>query len=41
MEKKFSIEINGILETLKGWKRSKSLVRFGPYGPQRGFIKKD
>nr|DAL45916.1 MAG TPA_asm: virulence associated protein E [Caudoviricetes sp.] len=39
MQRRDSIEINGILETLKGWKRSKSLVRFGPYGHQRGFIK--
>ena len=32
-------EINAILEGLDGWKRIKSLARFGPYGHQRGFEK--
>ena len=39
MQRKDSMEINGILETLKDWRRCKSSVRFGPYGTQRGFVK--
>lgn len=33
-------EINAILETLPGWERSKEALRFGPYGKQRGYIRK-
>ncbi len=34
-----SREINGILAKARGWKKLKSLKRFGPHGPQRGFEK--
>lgn len=33
-------EINSVLGTMKGWKRSKNPLRFGPYNLQRGFIRK-
>lgn len=33
-------EINAILERLNGWKRASSVARFGPYGTQRGFVRK-
>lgn len=32
-----STEINGILANAKGWKRNKSMRRYGPYGRQKGF----
>lgn len=32
-----SSEINGILLGIKGWKRNKSVRRYGPYGTQKGF----
>ena len=32
-----STEINGILSGIKGWKRNKSVRRYGPYGTQKGF----
>ena len=34
-----SMEINIILENLKGWSRFEKVKRFGPYGVQRGFKK--
>ena len=34
-----SREINAILAKARGWKKLKSLKRFGPHGPQRGFEK--
>ncbi len=34
-----SIEINSILARLYGWKRHNVAMRFGPYGPQKGFVK--
>jgi predicted P-loop ATPase len=34
-----SMEINGILARLPGWKRYNAAMRFGPYGPQKGFVK--
>lgn len=32
-------ELNNILQNIPGWKRNKSIRRFGPYGAQRGFEK--
>ena len=32
-----SSEINGILAGMEGWKRNKSVRRYGPYGTQKGF----
>lgn len=32
-----SMEINGILSRLEGWKRNKMTRRYGPYGQQKGF----
>lgn len=32
------IEINGILNCMQGWER-RQLVRVGPYGSQRGYIR--
>ena len=37
MKKTDSMEINGILASLKGWKRNKSVRRYGVYGTQKGF----
>ncbi len=34
-----SMEINGILRGIKGWKPNKSARRYGPYGTQRGYEK--
>lgn len=34
-----SMEINSVLQAIKGWKRNKDKRRYGPYGPQRGFEK--
>lgn len=39
MKRTDSIEINNILADIPGWKRHKSMVRFGCYGIQRGFTK--
>lgn len=39
MRRQDVIEINGILNNLDGWER-KSTARFGPYGTQRGFIRR-
>ena len=40
MKRSDSIELNGILASIPGWDRTKSMYRFGPsYGHQRGFIK--
>lgn len=33
-------EINGVLSTMKGWKRNGNPLRFGPYNLQRGFVRK-
>lgn len=40
MKRADSIEINGILANIKGWERHRTSSRFGPYGTQKGFIKK-
>lgn len=32
-------ELNAIIATAPGWKKSNSVMKFGPYGAQRGFIK--
>jgi len=32
-----SLEINGVLTAIKGWKRNRSKRRYGPYGIQSGF----
>ena len=37
MKKTDSMEINGILTAMKGWKRNKSVRRYGVYGTQKGF----
>lgn len=37
MKRADSVEINNILLTIKGWKRNKSVRRYGPYGTQKGF----
>lgn len=34
-----SMEINGVLTSIKGWKRNRSKRRYGPYGIQSGFEK--
>lgn len=39
MRRTDSMEINGILNGLNGWKRHGSTMRFGPYGHQKGFTK--
>lgn len=39
MRRADAIEINSILATIPGWKRSGGMFRFGCYGHQRGFIK--
>lgn len=39
MKRADSTEINGILTSLKGWKKMKTPRKFGPYGQQRGFEK--
>ena len=39
MQRKDSIEINGILDTFKEWKKCKKAIRFGSYGHQRGYEK--
>ncbi len=33
-------EINAILERMSGWKRADKVARFGPYGAQRGFVRR-
>jgi len=38
MKRSDAMEINGILARLPGWKRYPVAMRFGPYGPQKGFI---
>ena len=37
MGKRDSMEINSILQGIKGWKRNRSSQRYGFYGTQRGF----
>lgn len=39
MKRGDSMEINGILSNIPGWKRHNSTMRFGCYGTQKGFIK--
>lgn len=39
LKKTDSMEINSILGQLEGWRKNKSVRRFGPYGTQRGFEK--
>lgn len=38
MKRGDSLEINGILADIKGWKRCNSTARYGCYGTQKGFI---
>ena len=33
-------EINAILARLKGWRRSETVIRVGPYSVQRGFVRR-
>lgn len=37
MKRTDSVEINGILANIKGWRRNKATRRYGPYGTQKGF----
>ena len=37
MKRMDSLEINGILSTIEGWKKNKSKRRYGPYGILSGF----
>lgn len=37
LKRQDSTEIVSILASLKGWKRNKSVRRYGPYGTQKGF----
>lgn len=39
LKRQDSVEINNILKNLQGWKRNKSMRRYGPYGRQKGFEK--
>ena len=40
-DRRQAAEINGVLEVLEGWERSRSPIRFGPgYGSQRGYRRK-
>jgi hypothetical protein len=39
LKRQESTEIINILSTLRGWKRNKSVRRYGPYGTQKGFEK--
>lgn len=39
MRRSDTMEINGILASIPGWKRHNSTARFGPYGIQKGFVK--
>ena len=40
IQRRNSMEINAIVAGLENWQRCKSFLRFGPYGTQRGFIRK-
>ena len=40
MKRTDSMEINGIMSAISGWRRNKSKRRFGPYGILSGFEKK-
>ena len=33
-------ELNAIIGTVKGWEKSASTLHFGPYGTQRGYVRK-
>lgn len=37
MGKRDSMEINSIMQSIRGWKRNRSSLRYGFYGTQRGF----
>lgn len=39
MKRSDSVELNGIMAGIPGWKRRSSTQRFGPYGVQRGFLR--
>ncbi|ASJ54878.1 virulence-associated protein E [Brevibacillus formosus] len=39
MRRSDTMEINGILASIPGWKRHNATARFGCYGPQKGFIR--
>jgi putative DNA primase/helicase len=39
MRKTDAAEINAILKSIEGWIYHKGVYRFGPYGPQRGFLR--
>ena len=34
-------EINGVLRSMDGWERTKKATRFGCYGAQKGFIRRE
>ncbi len=38
MKRMDSLEIIGILQTIPGWIKHPSTIRFGPYGVQKGFV---
>ncbi len=39
MKRTDSVELNGIMDGISGWRRHQSNQRFGPYGSQRGYYK--
>lgn len=39
MKRSDTVEINGILDGFRDWKKEVKAVRFGPYGPQKGYVK--
>jgi predicted P-loop ATPase len=39
MKRSDAIEINTVIASLPGWNKTKGTYRFGPYGPQKGFLK--
>ena len=41
LTKAISREINAVIERQEDWSRAAATLRFGPHGPQRGFIRKD
>jgi len=39
MRRNDSLEINSVLANIHGWKRHEKALRYGCYGPQRGFLR--
>ena len=39
LNKVIAREINSVIERQQGWKRSRTVLKFGPHGAQRGFIR--